>query len=107
MKNLNIKIPDIDLTNPSEITTGIIRDYYDEIKLKFGNFCGDCMFLDEHDVCEKGHKPKKYYMELGPFEYAVLRKKCKDFVLFHGETDLEQLKQKVKNALDSSYQQYC
>ena len=101
-----VQIPEsIDLNNPKTFTQETILEFYDAIKSKYGNFCGDCKHLSESG-CDKGFRPRKYAMPIGPFEYAWLRKNCTSFELF-SEINDEGVGKNVSAMLDSFVQQYC
>lgn len=80
----------------------------DEIKFLFGNFCGDCGHLNDDEKCNKGYRPRKYQMEIGAWEYAILRKCCNEFELdTSSEIDRESIERGVSKSLDCFVQQYC
>jgi len=107
MNDHRIKIPDgIDFRRPETITKGAIIEYYAAVRDKFGEFCGDCEYMTESG-CLKNHRPRKYIMEIGPYDFAWLRKGCKDFEICQPpEIDQDAIARQTRNALDCNAQQY-
>lgn len=106
-KNTNpIPLPDgIDFSKPNTITKDKIQNYYNDIKSHFGNFCGDCAFMLD-SKCNKGHNPRRYDLEIGPYEFMHAKKNCKDFELEIINESEDDIRRHVSNALDCFVQQY-
>lgn len=108
MSKLNKFLPDeVDLDNPKTWDMGSISKFYQAIHSHYGNFCGDCEHLSEDDLCEKGHRPRKHDLSIGPFEYLHVRKNCEDFELLKNtRVDEGYIRRNISKKLDWDAQQY-
>lgn len=79
---LKIDLPEgIDFEIPNTITPFKIAEYIENIHNKYGDFCGDCKYLNDNDKCNKGHRPRRYDLVLGKYDSVIIKKFCKDFKL--------------------------
>lgn len=95
---INFNVPPLE-----KVTMADAVGYMNCVIAAYGPPCDFCEHFSL--ICGKGHRPRKYDMELGPYAEWTIRKLCSDFS--DGEENQEQSKTGIRKALDCFVQQYC
>lgn len=107
--DLNVSLPDgVNMSRPHTITINKIEQYYKDVHDIYGNFCADCKLFNDAELCNKGFRPRKYNLVLGPHQYVYIRKDCNAFDLREANIEIDEgkIKGSVSNMLDCNSQQY-
>lgn len=99
-------LPEFGSLTGDNCTKGDGIQYLNAVMAKYGPPCNFCQHYDGY--CEKGYRPRKYALRIGPYDEWVIRRKCPD----HEGTDKteemnEAQNEKTNAVLDCNYQQYC
>lgn len=89
---------------PDEVKMSMVPEYLNLVLKYYGPPCDWCEHYDF--ICDKGYRPRKYEMELGPFEHWTIRKFCQEFEDRGTEGDDSDIRKSVSNLLDCNAQQY-